>query len=80
MQTTLRIDDELYREAKVGAAQEGITLTRFLEEGLRLRLSQRGLVPPPTRLGRSSAASKKDSPPPAGAEVESEAFDASKWD
>jgi predicted HicB family RNase H-like nuclease len=33
MQTTLRIEDELYREAKVKAAQEGITLTRFIEEG-----------------------------------------------
>jgi len=79
MQTTLRIDDELYREAKVGAAQEGITLTRFLEEGLRLRLSQRGTAPRPTRLGRSAAA-KKGSTPPESAEVESESFDASKWD
>ncbi len=38
MQTTLRIDDEIYREAKAKAAREGVTLTRFLEEGLRLRL------------------------------------------
>ena len=41
MQTTLRIDDRLYREAKAEAAREGVTLTRFLEEGLRLRLEKR---------------------------------------
>ena len=40
MQTTLRIDDQLYREAKSEAAREGLTLTRFLEEGLRLRLQK----------------------------------------
>jgi hypothetical protein len=44
MQTTLRIDDELYRKAKAEAARQGITLTRFIEEGLRLRL--RYHVPP----------------------------------
>lgn len=38
MQTTLRIDDHLYREAKAEAAREGISLTRFLEEALRLKL------------------------------------------
>jgi hypothetical protein len=40
MQTTLRIDDDLYREAKAEAARQGITLTRFLEDGLRLRLQK----------------------------------------
>jgi uncharacterized protein (DUF433 family) len=40
MQTTLRIDDELYREAKAEAARQGMTLTRFLQEGLRLRLQK----------------------------------------
>ena len=40
MQTTLRIDDELYREAKAEAARQGVTLTRFLEEGMRLRLQK----------------------------------------
>ena len=38
MQTTLRIDDAVYREAKAEAAQEGITLTHFIEEALRLRI------------------------------------------
>ena len=39
MQTTLRLDDRLYREAKSAAAQQGITLTRFLEEAIQLRLA-----------------------------------------
>jgi hypothetical protein len=38
MQTTLRLNDQLYRAAKARAAQEGITLTRFIEEALNLRL------------------------------------------
>jgi hypothetical protein len=40
MQTTLRIDDALHREAKAEAARQGVTLTRFLEDGLRLRLQK----------------------------------------
>jgi hypothetical protein len=40
MQTTLRIDDNLYRDAKTKAAREGLTLTKFLEEGLRMRLEK----------------------------------------
>lgn len=40
MQTTLRIDDSLYRDAKAKAAREGLTLTRLLEEGLRMRLEK----------------------------------------
>ena len=38
MTTTLRVNDELYRKAKAEAAKEGITLTRFIEEALELRL------------------------------------------
>jgi hypothetical protein len=38
MQTTLRIDDTIYRQAKAEAARQGITLTKFIEEALRLRL------------------------------------------
>jgi hypothetical protein len=38
MRTTLRINDSLYREAKAGAAREGITITRFIEEALQLRI------------------------------------------
>jgi len=46
MQTTLRIDDHLYREAKAEAARKGLTLTRFIEEALELRLKQ-----PPVHVG-----------------------------
>lgn len=46
MQTTLRIDDQLYREAKAGAAREGVTLTRFLEEALRLKLDKKQRLAP----------------------------------
>lgn len=35
MQMTLRLDDELYREANARAATLGISLTRFLEEAIR---------------------------------------------
>ena len=38
MQTSLRLDEQLYRAAKARAAQEGITLTRLIEEALALRL------------------------------------------
>lgn len=41
MQTTLRINDELYRRAKIEAAKEGVTLTRFIEQALQLRLQQK---------------------------------------
>lgn len=38
MQTTLRIDDEIYRAAKAQAAATGTTLTRFIEDALREQL------------------------------------------
>lgn len=38
MQTTLRIDEATYREAKAEAARRGVTLTRFIEEALRQRI------------------------------------------
>jgi hypothetical protein len=38
MQTTLRINDAIYREAKSEAAREGMTLTRFLEDALTFRV------------------------------------------
>ena len=40
MQTTLRINDTIYREAKAEAAREGITLTRFIEQALQDRINQ----------------------------------------
>jgi hypothetical protein len=42
MQTTLRINDALYREAKAAAAREGITLTSFIETALQARLTRPG--------------------------------------
>jgi hypothetical protein len=44
MQTTLRIDDATYREAKAEAARLGLTLTRFIEDALRRHIasSRRG--------------------------------------
>ena len=52
MQTTLRIDDSLYREARAGAAREGITITRFIEEALQLRISGKGR---PLKIDREAA-------------------------
>jgi len=36
--TTLRIDEALYRETKSAAARQGTTVTRFIEDALRLKL------------------------------------------
>lgn len=33
MQTTLRVDPALYRDATAAAAREGVTLTRFIDSG-----------------------------------------------
>jgi hypothetical protein len=38
MKTTLDINDQLLANAKVLAVQQGTSLTRLIEEGLRLRL------------------------------------------
>jgi predicted transcriptional regulator len=46
MQTTLRLDDELYRQAKSKAAASGISLTRFLEDAIREHLDSES---PPRR-------------------------------
>jgi hypothetical protein len=61
MQTTLRIDDHLYREAKAEAARAGVSLTRFLEEGLRLRLEKKVTLPTAPHVFRTYAAVKPDS-------------------
>jgi antitoxin component of RelBE/YafQ-DinJ toxin-antitoxin module len=44
MQTTLRIDDAIYREAKAEAARLGITLTHFIEEALRRHIARRDAI------------------------------------
>jgi hypothetical protein len=45
MRTTVRLDDDLLRAAKVRAAEQGITLTQLIDESLRERLAAR----PPRR-------------------------------
>ena len=50
MTTTLRINDDLYRKAKVAAAGEGITLTKFIEEGLELRIASPPSKTPPKTI------------------------------
>lgn len=42
MKTTLNLDDELLRAAKIRAAERGTTLTRLVEETLRDALFGRG--------------------------------------
>lgn len=39
MRTTIRLEDDLIREAKIRAAEQGITLTQLIDESLRERLS-----------------------------------------
>ena len=39
MKTTLNLNDEVLRRSKESAARQGITLTRFVEDALALKLS-----------------------------------------
>ena len=41
MKTTLNVNDEILRQAKECAMREGITLTRLVEDSLRIRLMAR---------------------------------------
>ena len=45
MQTTLRLDDEIFRQAKSQAAARGISLTRFVEEAIREHLARPAVRP-----------------------------------
>ena len=49
MLTSLRIDDDLYRMAKASAASQGLTITKYLDQALRLQLM----------VGASGAAQKQ---------------------
>jgi hypothetical protein len=51
MKTTLNIHDELLAEAKSLAARQHLTLTRLIEEGLRMRL--RATANAPTKKRRA---------------------------
>jgi hypothetical protein len=44
MQTTLRIDDAIYRQAKAKAARLGITLTGFIEQALQEHIARRDAI------------------------------------
>ena len=50
MKTTLNLNDQILRQAKGRAAHDGITLTRFVEDALRARLSRARDPKPPFRL------------------------------
>lgn len=80
MQTTLRVDDRLYREAKAEAARAGVSLTRFIEDGLRLRLEKK--MPAAEFRFRTYAPVQPDGPTAAEirrvAEEEQEAHDIAK--
>ena len=49
MQTTLRINDKVYREAKAQAARRGITLTKFIEGALLAFITRDADVDPALR-------------------------------
>jgi hypothetical protein len=46
MRTTIRLDDQLLRDAKKAAVESGRTLTSLIEDALRLALTVRGSVEP----------------------------------
>ena len=50
MQTTLRLDDELFRQAKAQAAAQGISLTKLVEEAIREHLDRPAPAPRRRRL------------------------------
>lgn len=58
MRTTVDLPDELLRQARKQAAEEGTTLTALLADGLRLRVS--GAVPSRGRRRRLPVSSVDD--------------------
>ena len=61
MKTTLRLDDDLLREAKRRAVDEGTTLTHVVEEALRAALTRQ----PPREPYRLEWVTVKGDRPPA---------------
>lgn len=49
MKTTLVLDDDLYRQAKIAASEQGVTVSSVVEEGLRLLLQVKVAKSPPRR-------------------------------
>lgn len=67
MKTTLDLDPVLLSEAKARGAREGLSMTRLIEEGLRMRLragrspkSRRAASPIPVYRGKSGLAAGID--------------------
>jgi len=58
MQTTLRLNDELFRQAKAQAATLGISLTQFREDAIKEHL-ETSAPPPHDRRLRLPVASAK---------------------
>lgn len=50
MRTTMNLPDDLYRAARVRAAEEGRTVTSLLEEALRALLERSTPAPEPYRV------------------------------
>jgi hypothetical protein len=50
MQTTLRLDDELFRQAKAQAMAAGISLTKLVEQAIREHLEKPAPAPRKRRL------------------------------
>ena len=61
MKTTLNLNDQVLRSAEGRAARDGITLTRFVEDALRARLTDAGSRKPAFRLRLETATG--DGPP-----------------
>jgi hypothetical protein len=62
--TTLRIDEGLYRETKSAAARQGTTVTRFIEDALRLKLRLAGAPRRPEEIELPTFAAGKGFPFP----------------
>ncbi len=45
MRTTVDLPDDLFRQAKIVAAREGVTLRSLIESGLRSELARRRTAP-----------------------------------
>lgn len=50
MRTTIRLDDQLLKEAKTSAVSSGQTLTQFISDALRESLSRRARRPQRRRI------------------------------
>ena len=57
MRTTVRLSDQLLRDAKRYAAEHDTTLTAMLDQGLRMVLRE---TPPPYETGETSKSKSKE--------------------